>query len=209
MADDQARRPRGPRGNYAKTAARRQAIIDAATEVFGESGYRAGSMREIADRCGLSEAGLLHHFPTKAVLLENVLSLGGELDAHIRDHPPESGILLLRGMVALARRNVAVPGRMEMITTLIAEAQRPDHPAHQYFRDRLRMIADHFGIAFARIAADGLLRDDLTAEQAARIAMSAMLGLERLATAEWADFDHADELRRTFGLLLKSGTLPD
>ena len=35
---------RKPRGEYAKTGAKRAAILDAALEVFAESGYRSGSL---------------------------------------------------------------------------------------------------------------------------------------------------------------------
>ncbi len=55
---------RKPRGQYGKTAARRQEIVDAAVEVFGTMGYNKGSLREVADRVGMSQAGLLHHFPS-------------------------------------------------------------------------------------------------------------------------------------------------
>src|SRR4051794_13431713 len=58
---------------YAKGRAKRQDILDQATALFGEAGYRGTSLREIAARCGLSHPGLLHHFPTKESLLLAVL----------------------------------------------------------------------------------------------------------------------------------------
>jgi ubiquinone biosynthesis protein COQ9 len=63
------------RGPYAKTEEKRRVILDAALEVFAKSGYRSGSIRDIADRVGMSEAGLLHHFPNKSALLAAVLPL--------------------------------------------------------------------------------------------------------------------------------------
>ena len=45
--------------------ARRQEIVDAAVEVFATVGYHKGSLRDVADRVGMSQAGLLHHFPSK------------------------------------------------------------------------------------------------------------------------------------------------
>ena len=66
-------RVRKPRGEYAKTSAKRTAILDAALEVFAESGYRSGSLRDVAGKVGMSEAGLLHHFPNKSALLAAVL----------------------------------------------------------------------------------------------------------------------------------------
>jgi AcrR family transcriptional regulator len=57
------------RGAYAKGTAKREQILQQAIEVFGRFGFHATSMREIAKECGLSQAGLLHHFPTKETLL--------------------------------------------------------------------------------------------------------------------------------------------
>ncbi|HTW11492.1 MAG TPA: TetR/AcrR family transcriptional regulator, partial [Solirubrobacteraceae bacterium] len=43
----------GRRGPYRKTAGRQQEILDAALTVFGRSGYRSGSIREIAETVGI------------------------------------------------------------------------------------------------------------------------------------------------------------
>ncbi len=41
--------------------------------MFGEQGFRGSSLREIAARVGISEAGLLHHFGSKAGFLTATL----------------------------------------------------------------------------------------------------------------------------------------
>ena len=46
-----------PRGSYSKGRAKRAEILSEAVRVFAESGYRGGSLKEIADRVGLSQAG--------------------------------------------------------------------------------------------------------------------------------------------------------
>ena len=53
-----------PRGNYAVTAERRATILQSAFEVFAKYGYRGGSLKDIAEIVGISEAGILHHFKT-------------------------------------------------------------------------------------------------------------------------------------------------
>ena len=53
-----------PRGR-----ARRQDLIEAALQAFAADGYRGASVAAIAKQCGLSEPGLLHHFPSKTALL--------------------------------------------------------------------------------------------------------------------------------------------
>ncbi len=90
-------RMRKPRGEYAKSAATRTAILDAALEVFAESGYRAGSLREVAERVGMSEAGLLHHFRSKSALLMAVLDHRDELARALVDFDLPDGVEALRG----------------------------------------------------------------------------------------------------------------
>src|SRR5690606_28601796 len=50
----------------------RQAILDAAEQLFAERGYAATSMRAIAGAARTSQALLHHHFGTKAQLYEAV-----------------------------------------------------------------------------------------------------------------------------------------
>lgn len=56
-----------------KTEARRQAIIDAAVEVFGEVGYEQASMAEIAARTGVYKQTLYGYFESKEDLFVEVM----------------------------------------------------------------------------------------------------------------------------------------
>jgi AcrR family transcriptional regulator len=49
---------------------RRQAILDAAAQVFAERGYFNATMKDIADRLGMRPASLYHYFPSKETALE-------------------------------------------------------------------------------------------------------------------------------------------
>jgi AcrR family transcriptional regulator len=51
----------------------RQRILDAAAELFVERGYEATSLREIAERVGVTKAALYYHFPGKEDLLRALL----------------------------------------------------------------------------------------------------------------------------------------
>lgn len=56
----------GPRTRrWAKTDATQQRILDAATEVFGERGFSAATMGDIAARSGASIGSIYHHFGGK------------------------------------------------------------------------------------------------------------------------------------------------
>src|SRR5689334_4191126 len=131
--------PTTTRGGYAKGDARREAIVEVATEVFGVIGYRAATMLQIAAACGISRTGLLHHFPTKESLLEAVLSRRDETSA--TEVPLPGGIAdhdraALARMVEVMRHNAESPAIINLFSVLSAEAGDPDHPAHAYFVER-------------------------------------------------------------------------
>ncbi|SPL92724.1 Transcriptional regulator, TetR family [[Actinomadura] parvosata subsp. kistnae] len=73
------------RRGYATGAARRERILATALLEFAEHGYRGASLARIAERAGLSQAGLLHHFRNKELLLIAVLDYRDELDARTFD----------------------------------------------------------------------------------------------------------------------------
>lgn len=133
-----------PRGNYAVTAARRDSIIRAALEIFGEFGFNGSSLKQVADAVGISEAGVLHHFGSKSNLLTEVLRSRDSQSELFVPSSGEDGIEFVAGWLNLVEYNVSHPGHVELFTTLAAEATSPAHPAHNYFVERYAMV---FGIA--------------------------------------------------------------
>jgi AcrR family transcriptional regulator len=171
--------PRGrPRGNYAKTEIRRQEILKAAFEVFSTSGYRAGSLKDVADKVGLSQAGLLHHFPNKEALLEAVLTLRDEESVVRTGALTAQGIQMLRGLVELTRYNTTIPGLVALYCILSAEATDPDHPAHDYFQRRYNWVRSTMTDAFAEMQTHGQLRPGVAPPAAARQLVALMDGLQ-------------------------------
>jgi AcrR family transcriptional regulator len=55
-------------------AARRQQILDVATELFAERGFRGTTTRELSRRAGVNEALLFRHFPNKEELYWAVMN---------------------------------------------------------------------------------------------------------------------------------------
>src|SRR3954468_15623973 len=125
--------PARSRGGYAKGRATREEILDSAMRLFGEVGYRTASLREVAARVGISHPGLLHHFPSKAVLLAAVLERRDQVDSLAFQADLAAGHDHLEALVLLVERNAARPGIVELFATLSAEATAPDHPAHGFF----------------------------------------------------------------------------
>lgn len=168
---------RGRRGEYAKSAETRQAILDAALEVFA-SGYNGGSLREIAARVGMSEAGLLHHFKTKSGLLLAVLDHRDDQSRALVDFELDDGVDAMRGLIRLAEYNQSVPGVVELFCVLSAEATAPEHPAHAYFIERYASVRASIRGCFERARAAGRLREGLDPDRAAVATIAMMDGLQ-------------------------------
>lgn len=189
---------RKPRGEYAKSAATRTAILDAALEVFAESGYRAGSLREIAERVGMSEAGLLHHFRSKSALLMAVLDHRDDLARRLVDFDLPDGVEALRGLVRLAEYNTSIPGVVELYCTLSAEATSPAHPAHAYFVGRYESVRRSTTESFARVAESGRLLAGVDPGRAAVATIALMDGLQVQWLLDPASTDMAAALSEFF-----------
>lgn len=174
MPDDEER-PR-QRGAYAKGIARRQQILDRAIEVFAERGADRTSLRSIAREVGVTHAALTHYFGSLEELLVAVYS-----ESNAPDHHPETELddaTPVELMIESARTNRAVPGLVQLYSTLVASALEDGHPVarefattrfarlreeladtvrHQQSRGRLRADADPHAVAALVVAAsDGL-----------------------------------------------------
>jgi AcrR family transcriptional regulator len=70
--------PRAPTPHVKqKQDRRRQAILDAAAQVFAERGYFNATMKDIADRLGMRPASLYHYYPAKEAALEEMCRISG------------------------------------------------------------------------------------------------------------------------------------
>ncbi|MEO3786388.1 TetR/AcrR family transcriptional regulator [Actinocorallia sp. B10E7] len=88
-------------------AERESQMLEVAEEVFAEQGYRATSMEEIAERCGVSKPMLYEHFGSKDGLLLAILAILARARAELHHVTSEAMALgrdpldvLYRGLVA-------------------------------------------------------------------------------------------------------------
>ncbi|GII05611.1 TetR/AcrR family transcriptional regulator [Planobispora takensis] len=122
-------------------AERREEILKAATELIAASGFKGVTLEAFAEACGMTKAGLLHHFRSRDDLLIAVLERRDELDLTtvVDTLEPVSGPAASRiVMTRFVRRNLGQRSLVQLYTVLAAEAVDPAHPAHDYFRTRLR-----------------------------------------------------------------------
>jgi AcrR family transcriptional regulator len=162
-------------GRAAQRAARREEILQAAMELISERGYRRTSLAAVAERAGLTQQGLLHHFPTKELLLVAVLEARDRWD--LASAAAHSDAWRTGTLAQLVDYNATRPGIVRTYTVLSADSVTEDHPAREFFESRFRVV---------RAAMAGVLRAEfgetlpggLTPERAAPLLVAVMDGLQ-------------------------------
>ncbi|WP_052206936.1 TetR/AcrR family transcriptional regulator [Sinomonas humi] len=170
----------GPRGPYAKTAATRDRILDAAEAVFAENGFLASTVKQVAARAEISERGLVHHFPSKSELLTGVLARQEERTG--ADFPAQGDLRSLGALIEQQKWLEKSPNTLELQAALIAESTSPSHPAHAHFASRYEMLHQYVVTAFQSLADQGALESSLSPEDLASgfVALSDGLHLQWL-----------------------------
>lgn len=127
-ADETRASTRRPRGEM------RERILDVALELFNEQGYDKTSLREIADRLGVTKAALYYHFERK----EDIL-----LELHLRLH--ELGRGILEQLDALEDERDAFRAWPELIDRFIDGllANRDLFVLHQRNRTAMEQLIDN------------------------------------------------------------------
>ena len=74
----------------------RQRLLDCAAHILVERGLADLTVQAVAEAAGVTKGGLLHHFPSKQVLIEAVFidllrGLDAEMDASMAKEPTEYG----------------------------------------------------------------------------------------------------------------------
>jgi AcrR family transcriptional regulator len=78
--DASARPPRRKRSREERARENRSALINAAAEIVGESGFEAATITEITRRAGISLGAFYHHFDSREHLFDQLLpEVGAQL----------------------------------------------------------------------------------------------------------------------------------
>ncbi len=124
--------------------ARRQEILDAAIELWATKGSRGTGLAEVAERAGMTHAGVLHHFGSKANLLLAVMAERDRRDrAILQPYFDRADITdLWSHYPEVARANEREIGLAQLFVVLIGESITPNNVGHEYLQDRYRIVRD-------------------------------------------------------------------
>lgn len=157
----------------------RDAILLAAGQLFARHGYRGTSLASIAEAAGLSQPGLLHHFPSKKALLLAVLAERDSEDGRLSSPKLRAeGMGIIDGLGALVAHNESTPDQVRMFSMLLAEATAPDHPANEYFVDRYERIRSRFVRHLSTAQAHGELDPSADVGVLANVLIAVLDGLQ-------------------------------
>ena len=131
------RKKTGPRE---VTMRRRQDILDAAVKVFASKGFHAGTLSDVAELAGMTQAGVLHHFGSKENLLRAVIGYRDSIDSS--EAHAAYGVDFFDHLIATVKQNTTRPGIVQTYVVLSAEAVTEDNPGAEYFADRFEGLRE-------------------------------------------------------------------
>ncbi|TCM20385.1 TetR family transcriptional regulator [Novosphingobium sp. PhB165] len=183
---------------------RRVQIMDEAQRLIGERGYNGFSIQELADRCSLTKAGLLHHFSSKEQILIDLL------DDRTKRHQLDMKNWVARRKAATVgwydratfieslkksvEREIADVEMVRMHVMLQAETLCASHPAHNYFNTREAMRQRRMALALEHFCQDP--------QTTARHLLALMDGLTAQWLREHMNFDLAAQFAAAISLQL-------
>jgi AcrR family transcriptional regulator len=153
-------------------------IVDVAIELFGSRGLRGTSIAAVAERAGLTDAGLLHHFRSKADLIDAVVVRSAQLQTdRMRDYVAPGGLEAIRRMAAWGEVMEETPELVAVQIVLSTDAILDGSTVRQALERRNASV-----VALARGLIDegiarGEIRPDADAEWEARSLISFLDGI--------------------------------
>jgi AcrR family transcriptional regulator len=183
-----------------RTKQRKEQVIHEAFHFFGQYGFHGAKLSDIAKAAGVTEPGLLHHFPSKEHLLMEVLAERDRLDRERFDpamHEKE-GVSLI-SLQELVEHNETVPGLVQLFTVLVAESIDEQHPGHDFFKRRYQDLRDQTIDVLKKAQARHEIRNDIPAEDLVIMLFAMMDGLQ----IQWLYEAEKIDMARLFGQFLE------
>ena len=187
-------------------SARREQILEAATRVFAEKGFRRATTREVAREAGVSEGTIYNYFEDKDALLIAIMDMLNETERRAEDF--EEGLVTgFRSFVEayLHRRMALIWENRELFRVVLSEMLVNTGVRERYMREimepTMRIGEENFGSRVKRgetRTTDAALTTRVTAGAVVGLLVLGLLGDEEVAS-RW------DEASGVLSGLLLSG----
>ncbi len=156
------------RAGQMEPGARKQAILDAALDVFAERGFEAARLDDVAARAGVAKGTLYLYFEDKEDLFEEVVRSAvspilERLDA-LAAAPDLATDKILENVFAVFEKEVLGTKRKLLLRLIIAEGPRFPRIAQFYYRNVISRIMPLIG----KVAERGVARGEVSSDAFAR-----------------------------------------
>lgn len=170
----------GPDLRKVRGEVRRDRILAVAAVHFGRRGYEGARLVDIAADAGVTDAGLLHHFPTKKALFQAVVERRDATYVNMWDPNIVTTRQMLDAFVESVRATASDRDLARFRRTLSAAALLEGHPAEGHLAHRLEQALAGL-VPFLEGCRDrGELRADLDAQQVVLEVLAMNSGLREL-----------------------------
>ncbi len=152
------------RPRHANGQRTRQAILDAALQLFADKGYFGTSLRDIATAVGIRESALYNYFKGKEALFEALIfsdrqrreqSIAAVLESPIRDVRAT-----LTELAVLALEDFASPSQQQLFCILMSDGIRLARAGRLNLFDRMSSGQSRLHALMGQLVRDGQLRDE-------------------------------------------------
>lgn len=153
-----------PTGREARTAQRREVILNAALDEFAERGFESARLDDVAKRAGIAKGTIYLYFRDKETLFQELLRemltpiIGGLEALGQADVPAKQ---LAEHMRDVFVHEVFETRRKDVIRLMIAEGRRFPKLAEFYYREVLSRIFEALRTILKRAAARGEVSEAL------------------------------------------------
>src|SRR5579862_1687364 len=132
-----------PRPREARSAARRDAILNAALDEFSQQGFEAARLDDVAKRAGVAKGTIYLYFRDKESLFQELVRtmltpLVGTIEALGQSELPLTA--LADQIVELFVREISETRRKDVVRLMISEGRRFPKRAEFYYREVLSRI---------------------------------------------------------------------
>ena len=148
-----------------------------ATRLFAEGGFHKVKLADIANEVGITQAGLLHHFPSKRTLLMAMLEKRDETYLKSQHKLLATGRPYLEIFIESLLENEKTPKLVQLFAILSAESLVEEHPAHDWFETRYCRIVTFAEQELGKMIDPAKLPDAMTIEDLARCTIGLADGL--------------------------------
>jgi AcrR family transcriptional regulator len=141
----------------------RQAILDAALDLFGERGFFGTTLRDVARTVGVRESALYNYFPSKEALFEALIAADEDekrerLSAAL-DDPTDDPRAVLERLARLSLEDFASPRQRQLFRILMSDGLRLARAGRLNLVDRMGSSRTRVRDAMQQFIDRGWLRD--------------------------------------------------